>query len=679
VTTGAAQTSKDSGADVFISKLSPDGATLVYSSYLGGNSTEAGNAIAVDSAGNAYITGWTRSRLRFTTTGAFQTTKPPSPPGIGNTHNAFVAKINSSGSAFTYVTYLGGSGGVCTGPCQVEFGQGIAVDASGNAYIAGATQSFDFPVTPGAFQTTYAGGSSDGFVAKLSADGSTLIYSTYLGSSRNDGFNGLAINASGEAYVVGAAQNNDYPITANAAQQSYFPGSAIGVVSKLNATGSGLVYSTFLGGGGHSGVEDIALDATGNAFVTGFSGSRSSAQSPPVTDGFPVTQDALQPLPGGPPGVTLDAFVTVITADGSAFSYSSFLGGSGTELASGIDLDSSGNVYVVGESTSSDYPLVNPMQSTYGGIRDTFVAKMTIITNQPPVADAGVVQVAECTGSSSTSVVLNGAASSDPDGDALTYAWSWPGGSAAGVSPSASFPLGTTPVTLIVDDGNGGTATATTSVTVQDTIAPTVNAGADVTLEATSANGAAFDVAAQVTASDSCCAVGVNISPTGPYPVGVTNVTVTGTDCAGNTASDVMVVTVQDTTLPVLNVPADVAVVATGTLTPVTIGTATATDLFAVNVTSDAPAAFPVGTTVVTWTATDANGNVATATQTVVVAAPPPAPGAGDTAEGDEHDANHGVAEKTEDHGKDLKEKKGHEKDKKKRYKKDKNEKKNLE
>jgi len=237
--------------------------------------------------------------------------------------------------------------------------------------------------------------------------------------------------------------------------------------------------------------------------------------------------------------------------------------------------------------------------------------------NHPPVADAGTAQTVESTGSVTT-VTLNGSASSDPDGDPLTYNWVWAGGSATGVSPTVNLANGTHSIRLKVDDGKGGTATATTSVTVQDTIAPTVSIAAIPASEATSASGAVVDVAPYVTTAD-VCGVSLNISPVGTFALGVTTVSVTATDCANNSTSTTTTVTVQDTTAPVITPPADITTEATAVQTPVVIGTATATDIFAVSVTSDAPATFPVGTTVVTWTATDANGNSATATQNVTV------------------------------------------------------------
>ncbi|TLS74950.1 HYR domain-containing protein [Mariprofundus erugo] len=237
--------------------------------------------------------------------------------------------------------------------------------------------------------------------------------------------------------------------------------------------------------------------------------------------------------------------------------------------------------------------------------------------NQPPVANAGAAQVVESAGAM-TAVMLNGSASSDPDGDTLTYSWSWNGGSATGATPTVNLANGTYNISLTVDDGKGGTATATTTVTVRDTVAPSISIAPIAAVEATSVSGASVNVTSYVTTSD-VCGVQLGVSPAGVYALGNTSVTVTATDCAGNSRSASTTVSVVDTTAPVLSVPANVSVEATARLTSVAIGAATATDIFAVTVSNNAPAAFPVGNTTVTWTATDANGNSATATQTVTV------------------------------------------------------------
>jgi len=242
----------------------------------------------------------------------------------------------------------------------------------------------------------------------------------------------------------------------------------------------------------------------------------------------------------------------------------------------------------------------------------------SINNNQPPVADAGAAQPVESAGAT-TAVTLNGSASSDPDGDPLTYAWAWTGGSATGVTPVVNLANGTYNITLTVDDGNGATATATTTITVQDTIAPTISIAPIPVTEATSVNGASVNVASYVTTSD-VCAVSLAISPAGPYALGTSVVVATATDCAGNQSSASTRLTVVDTTAPVLTVPASVNLEANGVLSTVTLGSATATDVFATTVSNNAPATgFPLGTTTVIYTATDANSLTATGTQLVTV------------------------------------------------------------
>jgi HYR domain-containing protein/PKD domain-containing protein len=241
----------------------------------------------------------------------------------------------------------------------------------------------------------------------------------------------------------------------------------------------------------------------------------------------------------------------------------------------------------------------------------------TTQTNSAPVANAGTDIIASCTWGG-TSAILNGLGSSDPDGDVLTYTWSGPFGTASGSTPSVLFGLGSHSVTLTVNDGKVN-ATDTLVVSVVDTTPPSVSAGPSVTLEATSPGGAAFSPSP--VASDNCCDVNVLISPRPAlYPLGGTTVLVAATDCAGNQASDSLMVRVVDTTPPAVVAPADVTVEATGPLTAVTLGTATTTDVIGVvSVINDAPAKFPVGVTTITWTAKDAAGNTGTASQKVTV------------------------------------------------------------
>ncbi len=326
---------------------------LVYSTYLGGSDLDVGGGIAVDRSGNAYVTGYT-----FSTD--FPTVNPVQPEnGGGGYSDAFVAKLNPSGSALVYSTYLGGN--------NYDQGVGIAVDASGNAYVTGYTISTDFP-TMNPVQPTYAGGQSDAFVAKLNASGSALVYSTYLGGSGDDDGLGIAVDSSGNAYITGQTSSDDFP-TKNPLQ----PTSAGGMggdafVTKLNTSGSALVYSTYLGGSDDDGGFGIAVDGLGNAYVTGGTAS---------TD-FP-TKNPLQPANAGDNGLPIpawDAFVAKLNASGSALVYSTYLGGSGDDQGFGIAVDGLGNAYLTGHTKSTNFPTMNPLQASNGGNYDAFVAKL---------------------------------------------------------------------------------------------------------------------------------------------------------------------------------------------------------------------------------------------------------------------------------------------------------------
>jgi hypothetical protein len=265
-TRGAFQTTYGGNSDVFVTKLNAAGSVLVYSTYLGGGDGDYAQGIALDASGNAYVVGWTGSDFP-TTPGAFLTTSPG---------GAFVTKLNSAGSALVYSTYLVGTNSALG---SGTYGDGIAVDASGSAYVTGDT-SPNFPTTPGAFQTAY--GSI--FVTKLNATGSDLIYSTFLGGSGNGFGNGIAVDASGSAYVTGAIDSSGFPITPGAVQATYGGGEYDAYLSKLDAAGSVLVYSTYLGGSGWDLGRGIAVDASGNVYVTGVTESSN----------FPTTPGAFQ-------------------------------------------------------------------------------------------------------------------------------------------------------------------------------------------------------------------------------------------------------------------------------------------------------------------------------------------------------------------------------------------------
>ena len=352
------QPANGGGDDAFVAKIDPAGSALVYSTYLGGSRGEGGSGIAVDSAGNAYVTGPTSS-IDFPTKNPLQ---PENGGGYPNTGDAYVSKINAAGSALVYSTYLGGRGN--------DRGSSIAVDSAGNAYVTGHTSSFNFPVTPGAFQTTcgdvtqyWCDARGDAFVSKLNPSGSALVYSTYLGGYDLDRGYGIAVDSTGSAYVTGETYATNFP-TMNALQPaSGRPTDAF--VSKLNPSGSDLVYSTYLGGKGrYEGASGIAVDNAGSAYVTGTTDSCN----------FP-TVNAFQP---GYRGGAEDAFVSKFTPSGSGLVYSTYLGAWGYNSGRGIAVDSSGNVYVTG-ITDAKFPTKNPLQPGYGGgYTDAFVAKIDV-------------------------------------------------------------------------------------------------------------------------------------------------------------------------------------------------------------------------------------------------------------------------------------------------------------
>jgi RHS repeat-associated protein len=350
--------------DAFVTKLSPDGKSIIYSTYVGSPAADAGQAIAVDAAGNAYLTG-SGSYGFPTTSGAYQGSNTSWLYGGGT--NAFVTKLNAAGDNLVYSTMLGGSGAAT--------GYGIAVNAAGNAYVTGSTANtgyplVSFPTTAGAYQTTYGGGSTDAFITEFDPSGSTLVYSTFLGGSGTDSGAGIALDYAGNAYVTGSTASTNFATTTGAFQTSLGGGSGQDAfVTKLNAGGSTLGYSTYLGGSGTEQGMAIALGYDGSAYVTGSTTS---------TD-FPTANAYQSSLSGGS---GQDAFVTKLTPSGNALTYSTYLGGSGTETGRGIAVDSSGKAVVVGDTSSTNFPTLNATQGTFGGgSNDAFVTQFTAAGN----------------------------------------------------------------------------------------------------------------------------------------------------------------------------------------------------------------------------------------------------------------------------------------------------------
>jgi uncharacterized repeat protein (TIGR01451 family) len=398
------------GNDAFVAKLNPAGSALVYCTYLGGTGDDRAYGIAVDASGSAYVTGSTASK-NFPVHNALQAK-------LAGSKNAFVVKLNASGNALVYGTYLGGSGS--------DTGYGIALDSAGDAYVVGDTTSATFPVS--GLQTAFRG-SQDAFIAKVSADGSHLVYSTFLGGSNTNHGAGIAVDSSGSAYVTGSTFSTDFP-TANAFQVSN-AGGQDAFIARLGVAGTSLIFSTYFGGNGGSvsypeAGQGIALDAQGNAYVAGMTSSPNFPMIQPeqasldgwedafvakfTSAGVPVYStylggsgidianaiavdgagnayvvgytysmdlpvvNALQPSITGAGDV--DAFVAILNGSGSALSYLSYLGGSGSNTATSVALDAAGGIYVAGWTLATSFPLLHPLQSTTGGNYNAFVLKM---------------------------------------------------------------------------------------------------------------------------------------------------------------------------------------------------------------------------------------------------------------------------------------------------------------
>lgn len=353
--------------DAFVAKINPQGTGLVYSTYLGGTGDDEAVRVALDSSGQAYVAGFTNS-LDFPTAGPLQGSNGGGTCGTTAyptaCYDAFVAKLNASGSNLVYSTYLGGTGD--------DFASSIAADSNGNAYVGGLTSASNFSVTYGTLRTGYGGGAFDGFVAKIDPTGSSLIYSTYLGGSGEDHVNGIAIDSSGDAYLAGQTNSANFPVKGGFEAQytAASCGSALsntpcfeGFVSELNPTGTALIYSSYLGGTAANYGSDIALDASGAAYVTGWTTSKD----------FPVTQGAYDTAWGG----ANEAFVAKIAPGGGAISYATYLGDIYPDQANAIAVDGSGNAWIAGFTYGGKFPVASPLQAASGGLYDAIVSEIS--------------------------------------------------------------------------------------------------------------------------------------------------------------------------------------------------------------------------------------------------------------------------------------------------------------
>jgi uncharacterized protein (TIGR03437 family) len=381
-------------SDIFVAKVNPTGSALLFSTYLGGSGEEFAGGIAVDAAGNAYITGFTSSKDFPTTKGAFQTTlRASSPCGYDACGNAFVTKLNTNG-ALIYSTYLGGSG--------YAAGSGIAADSQGNAYVTGfAVSPAGFPTTPGAFQPAAPGATcrylpcTDAFVSKLSPDGSALVYSTYLGGGGSDSGNGIAIDSSGNAYVVGTTFSADFPTTTGAFQGT-FTGSvdsySNAFITKLNASGSALAYSTYLGAGSpNTGLGDfglrVAVDSQGNAVAVGFSGVYSFPTVNPLQAASSLT------VGGCITSFCVSGFLAKFNAAGSQLLFSTPIGGGDGTLVNAIAIGPTGDFYIAGDWRSGVLPTAGPLQIVKN-VAGAFVERISEAGSIPLLAPASITNAA---------------------------------------------------------------------------------------------------------------------------------------------------------------------------------------------------------------------------------------------------------------------------------------------
>jgi len=328
--------------DAFVTKMTPAGDALVYSTYLGGSLSDYGSDIAVDASGAVYISGSTSS-TDYPLVSPIQAVH-------GGVVDVTVTKLNPAGNAIVYSTFLGGS--------DEDWALGMAIDSAGAAYLTGYVLSIDFPVL-NAIQPAHGGGLLDAFVTKISPSGTAIVYSTYLGGTSGEHGNDIAVDSTGAAYVTGQTWSADFPLVAPI--QAALSGADDTYITKIDPAGASITYSTLLGGTGDDAGNAIAVDAAGAAYVAGDTGSAD----------FPVL-NAAQAAYGG----AVDGFVTKIAPTGAAIVYSTYLGGGGLDRAYGLAVDTGGNAYVTGQTFSADFPLVDPVQSVFGGNDDGFVTEL---------------------------------------------------------------------------------------------------------------------------------------------------------------------------------------------------------------------------------------------------------------------------------------------------------------
>lgn len=457
--TGGPDLTYNGGYDTFVAKVNAAGTALVYAGYIGGKGFENGVGIAVDSWGNAYVTG-----LATSNESTFPVTAGPDLTYNGGT-DAFVAKVNPAGSALVYAGYIGGS--------NFEYGTGIAVDTYGNAFVTGYTGSNEttFPVTVGP-DLTYNGGIYDAFVAKVNAAGTALVYAGYIGGSEDDEGSGIAVDTSGNAYVTGYASSSEATFPVTVGPSLVHNGGYDAFAAKINAGGTALVYAGYVGGGGDDYGIGIAVDPSGSAYLTGYTNSNE------VT--FPVTVGPGLTYNGG----VYDAFVAKVDAGGTRLVYAGYIGGGSYDLGYEIAVDSSGNAYVTGrtESTEATFPVTVGPDLTQNGSADVFVTKVAAIVTAVVTGNSAI-----CPGQAAT-------IQADLTGNSpWTLTWSDGFSETVSSSPatrSVSPPSTTTyTITSVSDAFQAGTSSGSATVTVSPSAAVSgstvICKGSSATIQAT--------------------------------------------------------------------------------------------------------------------------------------------------------------------------------------------------
>ncbi len=349
---GITFSTNDGDGDILLRKFAPDGSQVYLADY-GGNGDDYGNGVRVDSSGSVYVGGRTDS-TDFPAVNAFQS-------GNAGGIDAFAFSLNPAGTNPYFSTYVGGS--------DDDYGYGIALDSQGAAYLAGTTYSTNFPTSQGAYQVPNRG-NTDAFVIKLNANGGR-VYSTLVGGGSNDNAYAVAVDSNGNAFITGSTNSDSFPQVNNPFQHSrHSTGTGLDAfVTEINTSGTGLVYSTFLGGGGDEEGNAIAVDATGSAYITGRTASSD----------YPTTSGAYQT---GFQGGDTDIFVTKMVVGQGGLSYSTFLGSHGADEGWGIAVDGAGAAYIAGDTDSDQYPVSSDaIQGSRRGSFDAVITKLNSAGN----------------------------------------------------------------------------------------------------------------------------------------------------------------------------------------------------------------------------------------------------------------------------------------------------------